>query len=81
MTSGNPVYDIVISNGRVMDPESGLDDLRNAGTRRPHADPLSQDWGSVWSAKTLISTHKLKSVRRYEARLIAGPLFLLFPVL
>ena len=31
MTSSNPQYDLVISNGRVMDPESGLDDIRNVG--------------------------------------------------
>jgi len=24
-------YDIVLSHGRVMDPESGLDDIRNVG--------------------------------------------------
>lgn len=29
----SPVFDIVISNGRVMDPESGLDAIRNIGIR------------------------------------------------
>ena len=28
-----PIYDIVVSNGRVMDPESGLDATRNIGIR------------------------------------------------
>ena len=31
MTSSDTQYDLVISNGRVMDPESGLDDIRNVG--------------------------------------------------
>jgi N-acyl-D-glutamate deacylase len=26
-------YDVVIANGRVMDPESGLDEVRNVGIR------------------------------------------------
>jgi len=29
----SPVFDIVISNGRLMDPESGLDAIRNVGIR------------------------------------------------
>lgn len=28
-----PVYDIVLKNGRVMDPETGLDEIRNVGIR------------------------------------------------
>jgi N-acyl-D-aspartate/D-glutamate deacylase len=28
-----PAYDLVIANGRVMDPESGMDDVRNVGIR------------------------------------------------
>jgi N-acyl-D-aspartate/D-glutamate deacylase len=31
--SGNDIYDLVILNGRVMDPESGLDGLRNVGVK------------------------------------------------
>ncbi len=30
-TAANPDYDLVIANGRVMDPETGLDALRNVG--------------------------------------------------
>ena len=31
MTKQNDQYDIVITGGRVMDPESGLDAVRNVG--------------------------------------------------
>ena len=31
MTKQNEQYDIVINGGRVMDPESGLDGVRNVG--------------------------------------------------
>ena len=31
MTTHNNQYDLVIGNGRVMDPESGLDGVRNVG--------------------------------------------------
>ena len=31
--SRGPTYDLVIANGRVMDPESGLDTVRNVGVR------------------------------------------------
>jgi len=33
-TNGTEIYDLVIANGRVMDPESGLDAVRNLGIRR-----------------------------------------------
>src|SRR5216684_2752316 len=32
-SKGNETYDLVIANGRVMDPESGLDAVRNVGIR------------------------------------------------
>src|SRR5258708_22135082 len=32
-TNGAEIYDLVIANGRVMDPESGLDAIRNLGIR------------------------------------------------
>src|SRR5256886_16776715 len=32
-SNGNEAYDVVIANGRVMDPESGLDAIRNVGIR------------------------------------------------
>src|SRR5467141_76964 len=32
-TNGAEIYDLVIANGRVMDPESGLDAVRNVGVR------------------------------------------------
>src|SRR5258708_2663999 len=32
-TNGAGIYDLVIANGRVMDPESGLDEVRNLGIR------------------------------------------------
>ena len=33
MTQQNEQYDIVISGGRVMDPETGLDAVRNVGVK------------------------------------------------
>src|SRR5258708_40168035 len=32
-TNGAGIYDLVIANGRVMDPASGLDEVRNLGIR------------------------------------------------
>src|SRR5437899_12670507 len=32
-SNGTEAYDVVIANGRVMDPESGLDAIRNVGIR------------------------------------------------
>src|SRR2546429_8806808 len=32
-SNGTETYDVVIANGRVMDPESGLDAIRNVGIR------------------------------------------------
>src|SRR5438477_13142251 len=32
-SNGNETYDLVIANGRVMDPESGMDAVRNMGIR------------------------------------------------
>src|SRR2546427_12675697 len=32
-TNGAEIYDLVIASGRVMDPESGLDAVRNLGIR------------------------------------------------
>ena len=36
-----PTYDVVIANGRVMDPESGLDGIRNVGVRAGHVEAIS----------------------------------------
>jgi N-acyl-D-aspartate/D-glutamate deacylase len=36
-----PTYDIVIANGRVMDPESGLDSVRNIGIRAGRIEAIS----------------------------------------
>ena len=33
MTTINTQFDLVINNGRVMDPETGLDAIRNVGVR------------------------------------------------
>ena len=33
MTTSNGSYDIVLSNGRVIDPETGLDAVRNVGIK------------------------------------------------
>src|SRR5437667_1741010 len=41
-TNGTEIYDLVIANGRVMDPESGLDAVRNLGIR-------SGKIAAVWS--------------------------------
>ncbi len=39
--SRGPSYDIVIANGRVMDPESGLDGIRNVGVRAGRVEAIS----------------------------------------
>lgn len=36
-----PTYDVVIANGRVMDPESGLDGIRNVGVRAGRVEAVS----------------------------------------
>ena len=41
-TVSGPVYDTVIVNGRVMDPESGLDATRNIGIRGRRIDAISK---------------------------------------
>ena len=38
-----PAFDIVIENGRVMDPESGLDGIRNIGIRGDRIAAISAD--------------------------------------
>src|SRR5688572_23284336 len=38
---GEPPYDVVINNGRVMDPESGLDSVRNIGIRAGRIEAIS----------------------------------------
>ncbi|MEX2467995.1 MAG: amidohydrolase family protein [Gemmatimonadota bacterium] len=38
-----PEYDLVIEGGRVIDPESGLDAVRNVGIRRGRVEILSKD--------------------------------------
>lgn len=39
--SRGPTYDLVIANGRVMDPESGLDTVRNVGVRAGRIEAVS----------------------------------------
>src|SRR5271154_5570897 len=34
-------FDVVLANGRVMDPESGLDDVRNVGIRGGRVEAIS----------------------------------------
>ena len=41
-TVSGPIYDTVILNGRVMDPESGLDGVRNIGIRGRRIDVISK---------------------------------------
>lgn len=56
-------YDLVIANGRVMDPESGLDEVRNVGIRG----------GKIRS----ISSGKLKGKQTIEAKgLVVAPGFI-----
>jgi N-acyl-D-aspartate/D-glutamate deacylase len=50
---GNPTYDLVIAGGRVMDPESGLDSVRNIGILD----------GRI----AAISTEELKGLRTIDA--------------
>ena len=37
-----PTYDLVIANGRVMDPESGLDAVRHVGVRGGRIEAISE---------------------------------------
>src|SRR5439155_16031154 len=39
--SREPMYDLVVANGRVVDPESGLDAVRNVGVRAGHIEQIS----------------------------------------
>jgi hypothetical protein len=39
-----PDYDIVILNGRVIDPETGLDAIRNIGVRGRKIETISSEW-------------------------------------
>ena len=39
----SPTYDVVVSNGRVMDPESGLDSVRNIGIRAGRIEVISSE--------------------------------------
>ncbi|MEO0400355.1 MAG: amidohydrolase family protein [Pseudomonadota bacterium] len=41
-TSDGRVYDVVLANGRVMDPESGLDAVRNVGVRNGVIEKISR---------------------------------------
>jgi N-acyl-D-aspartate/D-glutamate deacylase len=38
-----PAYDLVVANGRVIDPESGLDSLRNIGVRAGRIEAISTE--------------------------------------
>ncbi len=40
---GRPRFDLVVANGRVMDPESGLDGIRNLGVRDGRVAAVSSD--------------------------------------
>jgi len=42
-SNGTETYDVVIANGRVMDPESGLDAVRNVGIRSGKIAVISSD--------------------------------------
>ena len=42
MTQQNEQYDLVIFNGRVMDPESGLDAVRNVGIKGDKIDIITE---------------------------------------
>ncbi len=62
-SKGNETYDLVIANGRVMDPESGLDAVRNVGIRG----------GKI----TAISSGPLEGRQTIEARgLVVAPGFI-----
>ena len=62
-SNGKETYDLVIANGRVMDPESGLDAVRNMGIRG----------GKI----ALISTGPLEGKQTMEARgLVVAPGFI-----
>lgn len=43
MEADSPTYDVVIANGRVMDPESGLDAVRNVGVSGGKIRAISSD--------------------------------------
>ncbi len=51
-----PVYDLVISNGRVMDPESGLDAIRNIGIA---GDRIARISAQPLPGKRVIDAHGL----------------------
>src|SRR5260370_19154141 len=62
-SNGTESYDVVIANGRVIDPESGLDTVRNVGIRR----------GKI----ALISTAPLEGKQTIDARsLVVSPGFI-----
>ncbi len=62
-SNGTETYDVVIANGRVMDPESGLDAVRNVGIRS----------GKI----AVISSGPLEGKQTIEARgLIVAPGFI-----
>lgn len=50
-SNGTETYDLVIANGRVMDPESGLDAVRNVGIRNGKIVAISS--GSLEGKKTI----------------------------
>jgi N-acyl-D-aspartate/D-glutamate deacylase len=51
LPAANETYDVVIANGRVMDPESGLDAVRYVGVRGGKVSAIS---GAALTAKTTI---------------------------
>src|SRR6266851_4002444 len=62
-SNGTETYDVVIANGRVMDPESGLDAVRNVGIRS----------GKI----AVISTAPLEGKQTIDARsLVVSPGFI-----
>jgi N-acyl-D-aspartate/D-glutamate deacylase len=58
-----PMYDLVIANGRVVDPESGLDAVRNVGVRAGRIEQIS--------TKTLTGTRVIDA-----SRLVVAPGFI-----
>src|SRR5467141_4800256 len=55
-SNGTETYDVVIANGRVMDPESGLDAIRNVGIRGRKIAAISNE---LLAGKHTIDAHGL----------------------
>ena len=81
-------YDLVILGGRVMDPASGTDAVRNIGIRSGQITAISSevfegretiDASGLVVAPGFIDLHRIRigplRVQRYECLFIANPLF------